>query len=214
MHRDQYAGADALEFLEDDVAMDGDGNLYHVGAQLPFTAIKAAPAMQLRPKRVPQMQLRPSARITPADQSDEIRAMKAQIRQLMNAAAQGGLSTEEDPQIPLGVDSGSTLIAAGASSAIQVQSTVPMRLTDFFIPKSIAPDFVISGIAHSRGTLFASGDPVPGEFFVATNTQRSAIRVGEIGANTVVTVTVTNVASSDRRFRATFQGYDLSPPCG
>lgn len=114
-------------------------------------------------------------------------------------------------QIPLGVDVGAAGIAAAAQATINVETTVALRITDFFVSPGIAEDFNVNSINIGRTNLLASADGVfAGYFDLSNGGQRAPIEFPLLPAGTVASVVVTNLSGANRRFRGAFQGIDLT----
>jgi len=105
----------------------------------------------------------------------------------------------------VGIDSGATTIAAGASRTIIVQPQVPFRAERFMVSSAIAGSFVIDDIKVGKNSQFLAAGSVPGTAF-------SELAVGaglhldtaEVAQN--ISVSVTNTSGGALRFLGAFYG--------
>lgn len=121
-------------------------------------------------------------------------------------------SVEEDPQLIAGIASANP-VAAGATVAVTATTSVDSEVTDLFVPPSIAQDFVIVSIRAGQFNANMNEAGVPAENLTALADQRAPVKIGRLAAGTQITITVTNIGTAPRTFRASFQGYDLSTKC-
>ncbi|MEZ4447687.1 MAG: hypothetical protein R3B72_51905 [Polyangiaceae bacterium] len=147
-----------------------------------------------------------------ANQKKLVRRHKAVARavqmQRISAAAKAGAL----PQIFLGVDSAQkyqTGIPANQTVTLAVESTEPLRITNFLVDDAIASDFAVNRIQIGRLNLLAGSHAIPAAMF-KSGIERPPMETPMLPAGTEAKIEVTNRASAPRHFLAAFTGIDLS----
>lgn len=107
--------------------------------------------------------------------------------------------------LTLGVDSGTTALAAGASATIVVQPVEPFRCTAFMVDPTIAPSFLITSILVGRKSQLVGTAAISAATFSALN---PLARVSWDTAQTSqpISIAVTNNTGGALRFLATLFG--------
>lgn len=136
------------------------------------------------------------------------RALQAALVQ--RQAAAGVMVTERAPQnegeIPLNFDSGTTLIAAGASQVINAQPQCLFKPTRLVMPSSIGPNFLITDLTVMNQSILATGGVgmlglVFSEQAIGTiKTDKTCQPVG------LIQLSVTNISLASARAFATLFG--------
>jgi len=115
------------------------------------------------------------------------------------------------PQIQLGVGDSTTKVKAGATISFSPEPSVPLRVTQFTVPGSLAPFFVINSLTIARVNLLAGASAVPAEMFVP-NARHAPLENPILSAGSIAVVSVTNIDANDHLFLAAFTGIDLTTP--
>ena len=165
-------------------------------------------------------QMRPQAR-PQARPANPLAAVMAQIAQMQRQIAQlaqgnsvarlpfGGVVVDTGPtkdrELPVGVDSGATLILAGASQDIQIQPQVDFRVERLIAANSLAPNFSIRDVKVGKDSQLVASGEIPAETFsnlsVGVGLKGDVCRVGQI-----ITVSVVNTSGAPARFRGSLIG--------
>lgn len=113
------------------------------------------------------------------------------------------------PKVPLPIDSGAVLIAAGATQVIVVTPVSKVRIGRVVVDPTAAGLFIINGINIGRLNLLAGAGSVPASMFLP-NSVDSSIEAPTIEAGTQIQFSVTNTSGAPARFIGAFQCIDLS----
>ena len=119
-----------------------------------------------------------------------------------------GLAPARPPvlrRVPLGVDSGPVLIAAGATVEIEQTPQVKFRPERLTVTDTIADFFLINDIKVGKDSMLPSTDPITASVFKSAATDvQLAFKTCQIGQKIVISVTNVDVAA--HRFTAAFLG--------
>lgn len=107
--------------------------------------------------------------------------------------------------LTLGVDSGTTAVAAGASTTVTVNPVEPFRCTAFMVDPTIAPSFLITSILVGRKSQLVGTASISAATFSALN---PLARVSWDTAQTSqpISIAITNNSGGALRFLATLFG--------
>lgn len=109
-------------------------------------------------------------------------------------------------EVVQGLDSGPTLILAGATFDLTFNASMLFRPTRLMVGPSFAPLFVINDIKIASDSLFLSTGPVPAENFLPDAVGASALKRRTAQPGTPVTVSVANIDAVAHRFRGAIFG--------
>lgn len=188
--------------------MDADTGYAIVGQLLNLRALSPGTAARIAPRINPALLTRFRAN-APAIQA--IRATMPAVQ--VQPAAPQIVPSPPGPvgRSVVGVDSGATLIAAGATQ------DVPQNLLTYFRPErlsigaSIADLWVVNDVKLGNVSLFAGTSAVPGAVFVPGGDESPNLKRETGNAGMPLTVTVTNIDAVAHRFRAAIFGASSQP---
>jgi hypothetical protein len=148
---------------------------------------------------------------------ESARALQCQIEGQQMARGVRAAALDQVPQIPLAIRTGAgVVIAAGATSTVAllpaVTPSVPMCLTRFEVPRSIAQFFVIESMRTARTELLADGAGVPADSFAVDAFRTPKIELPRLTPGTFITLIVTNIDGADHPFFGTWWGIPLDQP--
>lgn len=109
-------------------------------------------------------------------------------------------------EVVQGLDSGPTLIAAGASFDVIFNATMLFEPTRLMVGPGVAPLFAIDDFRVSADSLFLSSGAVPGEVFLPDSVGASSLKRRTAQPGTPVLVRVTNIDGAAHRFRGAVFG--------
>lgn len=136
------------------------------------------------------------------------RRMNPAVRRRLQANA--ALVRRREPQryrvYPLGFDSGSTLIAAAATSTITSRPQVSFKGKRLSVSRASAPSFEITDIKVGKNSQLVTSDAVPAESFT-DNSFGSNIDLDTCQQAMNISIAVNNISSASARFRATLFGH-------
>lgn len=125
------------------------------------------------------------------------------------ARSRGTVVKETGPtdsrRLVMGVDSGTTLIAAGASSTIVINPVEPFRTELFSVDPTIAPSFIITSILVGRKSQLVGTAAVNASVF-AGNSPLSAVQWDTAQTSQPISIAVTNNTGGALRFMAALFG--------
>lgn len=127
----------------------------------------------------------------------------ATLDKLMARASAG-----KQPATFMGIGSALVAVAAGGTVTFQAQPTNAVRIVDFTVPETTAPNFVINDISIGRLRMFQGGNPIPADRF-SKDAQRPPFEAPVVTSGTPITVQVTNTSGADAFFVAMFDCIDL-----
>ena len=114
-------------------------------------------------------------------------------------------SYEKTREYPIGFDSGTTLIAAGAQASITVRPQIPFRGERLVVPSDIAGSFTIDDIRVGKNSQFVATGSVPARTFQETGVGvRLSLDTCQVSMDLVLVAT--NISLASARFRATMIG--------
>lgn len=125
------------------------------------------------------------------------------------AARSGRVVRSGSPQaarkLTIGVDSGTTAIAAGAAATITINPVEPFRCEAFLVDPTIAPSFLITSILVGRKSQFVGTSALSAATFSALNPLVS-IQWDTAQTAQPISIAVTNNTGGALRFLATLFG--------
>lgn len=125
------------------------------------------------------------------------------------AARRGRVVRSGSPQsarkLTIGVDSGTTAIAAGAAATITINPVEPFRCEAFLVDPTIAPSFLITSILVGRKSQFVGTSALSAATFSALNPLVS-IQWDTAQTAQPISIAVTNNTGGALRFLATLFG--------
>ncbi|MEQ9324214.1 MAG: hypothetical protein RIF41_33940 [Polyangiaceae bacterium] len=211
---DYEIGADEDDDLDDELDEDDDEVGFRLGGRTRarMRLGTGRPRRRRKTGRIPSAAMRGLFRQLAQNQKKLSRRNRAIARavkmQRLSAAAKAGAL----PQIFLGVDSLQSVptgIPAGGTRTIAVESTEPLRITNFLVDDAIASDFAVNRIQIGRLNLLAGSHPIPAAMF-KSGIERPPMQTPTLPAGTEAKVEVTNRATAPRHFLGAFTGIDLT----
>lgn len=134
---------------------------------------------------------------------------------VMSRVSESGVLVREQPftkgsRVPLGFDSGATLIAAAGTQIINAQPQIPFRVERLVVPSDIGGSFAIRDVVVGKDSQFASTrTSVPARVF-----DEQAVGVSLMGDTAQisqdVSISVENISGAPARFRAAIIGSAVS----
>lgn len=112
-------------------------------------------------------------------------------------------------RLTVGVDSGATLILAGAASTIVVQPVEPFRTELFSVNPTIAPQFLITQVLVGRKSQLVGTGSINASAF-ASNNPLSAVQWDTAQTAQPLSIAVLNNSLESLRFMATLFGTTVS----
>lgn len=179
------------------------GEMYEVGAQIANLVRAQRPASPAL-ARFSRLAINP--------------ALAGRLAGAMRGAAPTPIQTTPAPQrvettpvgavreVVQGLDTGPTLVLAGASFPITFNASMLFEPTRLMIGPSVAPLFVIEDIRVAADSLFLSAGAVPGEVYLPDGVGSSALKRRTAQPGTPISVIVTNIDGAPQRFRGALFG--------
>lgn len=122
---------------------------------------------------------------------------------MQRAASRGAIVRERQKtqvrRLPLPLDSGATLIAAGASATITVQPNVTTRPEKFSVSPESSPHFTIDSISIGRKLQLGSGGSIAASLYDARNPD-NAVQWDTADRREPIEIRVTNQSAQAARF--------------
>ncbi len=109
-------------------------------------------------------------------------------------------------EVVQGLDTGTVLVAAGATFAITFNASMLFRPTRLMIGPSVAPLWVVEDIKVAADSLFLQTGAVPAEVYLPDGVGASALKRRTAQPGTPVQVIVTNIDGAAHRFRGALFG--------
>jgi hypothetical protein len=117
------------------------------------------------------------------------------------------------PQAPLGVGTAfGVTLAPNVATPFPAQSSVPICLNRFEIPRDLAPFFVIESIRLARQELLADGVGIPADAFSSDAIQTPLLEFPQLWPGAQIIVTVRNMDAAPHPFRGTWWGVPAEMP--
>lgn len=118
-------------------------------------------------------------------------------------AAKGTLVKQMQPRkgrrLPLGLDSGAVLIAAGAQVNVIVTPQKPFRVESLIVDPTSAPSFQVLNVAVGTDSQFVTAAPIIASVFVP-NSMNVGLKGDTCQMGMSITVSVLNVSLAAARF--------------
>lgn len=202
------------EYIVGQMEHDPDGD-YAIVGQLMLPRLNLSPSTAARVNQ--RIRLNPALmRNLSAASSPAMSALRATLRPAVavQPAAQPHV-VEVDPgpvgRSSLGLDSGATLIAAGATVPLTQNLVTYFRPERLSVPAVLADFFVIEDIRLGNVSLFAGTQGQPASVFVPGGVESPNLKRESGNPGMPLTVTITNIDVVGHRFRAAMFGSSSQP---
>lgn len=113
-------------------------------------------------------------------------------------------------KIPVGIDSGTTLITAGSQQTITLRPQAIFRPYRLVVSQNIMADFVIDDVKVGSASQFVATGSLPADMF-GPGAVDTELKGDTVQSGFDLIVIVTNTSGASRRFRGGMVGFALLP---